>query len=89
MLAAKSDDPEGVLQDKPRGSLAARRIEINVSQQEVETEFTEGREREREGTEGPGDSEKKGGSFIVSWSLGVLVRIVVQCIHPFRHPGTA
>lgn len=60
MLAAKSDDPEGVLQDKPGGSLAAWRIEINVSQQEVETEFIEGREREREsGNRGAGRLRKE------------------------------
>ena len=80
-------DLKGVPRSQPRGSLAAGRIEINTSQQKVKAEFTDGAERVQVQTERLGDSERKGGTLVYVWSLGVLSRAAVWCTCPLGHPG--
>jgi len=69
----------------PRGGLtgAAKRVgwKLDSRQQEVRTEFTEGIERVQVQT-------RKGGSLFFALGLGFLLRIVVWCMCPLRHPGT-
>lgn len=84
---AWSEDPEGILLDQPRVSLASHRMEIISEPVGSESRvYWRNRERDTKGASGRLGKEKEHASRL--WGLGFWLTIVIWCTCHLRSPGT-